>query len=616
MTLDRENKLLIGLCAMAAILIAKLFSIQILDDKYKQSAENNTKVYTTIYPTRGIIHDRNGKILVGNKVAYDLLATPSEIGEFDTLALANVLEVEPQFIIDKMAEFKKKKKKIGFQSVVMMKKLPPEVYMKFAELSYQFPGFRGQARNLREYPFNAGGNLLGYVSEVNENYLKNHADEYKAGDYAGMTGIEAAREKELRGTKGYEVWLRNSKNKIESRFKDGEEDKEAVPGDDITTTIDAELQNYGQMLMNNKVGSLVAIEPSTGEILALISSPGIDVDKLADFGQHYKEISTDPYKPMYNRAVQAPYPPGSVFKLVNGLIGLQEGVFTPSTLYSCNMGYHFGKSSKVGCHAHKSPINFEESIMMSCNAYYCYVLKDILENKKYENIEESLNKWREYVMSFGFGQKLGSDFPSEQTGFIPDAAYYNKYYKKGGWKALTVISLSIGQGEIGCTPLHLANLCATLANRGHYYIPHIIKDSDNVTIDPKYKEKRYTMVDTTHFHKVIGGMYRAVNSGFGSGATASIAAVEGLDICGKTGTAQNPHGADHSVFICFAPKDDPKIAVAAFIENGGFGASYAAPIASLLTERYLTGQISGNERKALEKRMLDANLLDRVKTKK
>ena len=615
MTLDRENKLLIGLCTMAAILIAKLFSIQIVEDKYKQSAENNTKVYTTIYPTRGIIHDRNGKILVGNKVAYDLLVTPSEVGEFDTLALAEVLDASPEFIKEKFEEFSKNKKKIGFQSVVMMKKLPPETYMKFAEVSYQFPGFRGQARNLREYPFNAGGNLLGYVSEVNENYLKNHSDEYKAGDYAGMTGIEAAREKELRGVKGYEVWLRNSKNKIESRFKDGEEDKEAIPGNDITTTIDAELQNYGQMLMKNKVGSLIAIEPSTGEILAMVSSPGIDVDKLADFGQYYNEISQDPYKPMYNRTVQAPYPPGSVFKLVNGLIGLEEGVFTPNTTYPCNMGYHFGKR-KLGCHAHKSPVNFEESIMMSCNAYYCYVLRDILENEKYENIDEAIDKWKEYVMSFGFGQKLGSDFPSEQAGFIPDAAYYNKYYRKGGWKATTVISLSIGQGEIGCTPLHLANLSATLANRGHYYIPHIIKDSENVTIDPKYKEKHYTLVDTTHFPKVIGGMYRAVNSGFGSGGTASIAAVPGLEICGKTGTAQNPHGDDHSVFICFAPKDNPQIAVAAFIENGGFGASYAAPIASLLTEKYLTGEISGNERKALEKRMLDANLLHKVKVKK
>lgn len=616
MKLDRENKLLIGLCAMAGILIAKLFSIQIIEDKYKESAENNTKVYTTIYPTRGIIHDRNGKILVGNKVAYDLMVTPSEVGKFDTLALAQVLDVEPEFIEEKMAEFKANKRRIGFQSVVMMKKLPPETYMKFAEVAYQFPGFRGQARSLREYPFNAGGNLLGYVSEVNENYLQNHPDEYKAGDYAGMTGIEAAREKELRGVKGYNVWLRNSKNKIESRYDEGREDKEAIPGNDITTTIDAELQNYGQKLMNNKVGSLIAIEPSTGEILAMVSSPGIDVDKLADFGQHYTEILEDPYKPMYNRTVQAPYPPGSVFKLVNGLIGLQEGVFTPSTQYPCKMGYHFGRSSKLGCHAHKSPINFEESIMMSCNAYYCYVLRDILENEKYDSIDEAFNKWREYVLSFGFGQELGSDFPSEKAGFIPDADYYNRYYRKGGWKATTVISLSIGQGEIGCTPLHLANLCATIANRGHYYTPHIVKDSENVTIDPKYKEKHYTLVDTTHFTKVIGGMYKAVNSGFGSGGTASIAAVEGLEICGKTGTAQNPHGDDHSVFICFAPRENPKIAVAAYIENGGFGAAYAAPIASLLTEKYLNGKISGNDRKGLEKRMMDANLLHKVKVKK
>lgn len=614
MKLNRENKLLIGLCTAAGILILKLFSIQIIEDKYKLSAENNTMVYSTIYPTRGIIHDRNGNILVGNRVAYDLMVTPREVAEFDTLALAKVLDVTYEDIKAKMDEYKKNRRKIGYQTVVMFKKLPPETYMKFAEVAYKFPGFRGQARSIREYPFNAGGNLLGYVSEVNARYMEQHPGEYKAGDYAGMTGIEAAREKELRGEKGYNIWLRNSRNRIESRYKDGEEDKEAIPGDDITTTIDAVLQNYGQMLMNNKVGSLVAIEPSTGEILTLVSSPGIDVDMLADFGQHYNEILSNPYKPMFNRAVQAPYPPGSVFKLVNGLIGLEEGVFTPSTMYPCSMGYHFGKS-KLGCHAHKSPIDFEESIMMSCNAYYCYVLRAILENPKYECIDDALDKWREYVMSFGFGQKLGSDFPAELGGFIPDSKYYNRYYRKGGWKATTVISLSIGQGEIGCTPIHLANLCATIANRGFYYIPHIVKDSEHVEIDPKYKERQYTMVDTTHFPKVVGGMYRAVNSGFGSGGTASIAAVEGLDICGKTGTAQNPHGHDHSVFICFAPKDDPKIAVAAYIENGGFGASYAAPIASLLTEMYLNGEIS-SDRKALEKRMLDANLLDRVKVKK
>ena len=614
MKLNRENKLLIGLCVAAAILIIKIFIIQIVEDKYKLSAENNSMVYSTIYPTRGIIHDRNGNILVGNKVGYDLMVTPKEVEEFDTLALARVLDVTPEVIKEKMAEYYKNRRRIGYQTVVMFKMIPPETFMKFAEVAYRFPGFRGQARSIREYPFNAGGNLLGYVSEVNASYIEKHPDEYKAGDYAGMTGIEAAREKELRGEKGYNIWIRNSRNKIKSRYDNGAQDKSATPGDDITTTIDAVLQNYGQQLMNNKVGSLVAIEPSTGEILTMVSSPGIDVDMLANFGQHYKEILSNPYKPMFNRAVQAPYPPGSVFKLVNGLIGLQEGVFTPNTTYPCNMGYHFGKN-KLGCHAHKSPVNFEESIMMSCNAYYCYLLRGILENKKYDNIEESLDKWREYVMSFGFGHKLGSDFPSELGGFIPDSKYYNKHYRKGGWKATTVISLSIGQGEIGCTPLHLANLCATIANRGFYYIPHIVKDSENVQIDPKYKERQYTMVDTTYFPKVVGGMYRAVNSGFGSGGTASIAAVDGLDICGKTGTAQNPHGHDHSVFICFAPRENPKIAVAAYIENGGFGSSYAAPIASLLTEMYLNGEI-GEDRKALEKRMLDANLLDRVKVKK
>ena len=614
MKFTRENKLLIGLCVVAAILIIRLFSIQIIEDKYKMDAENNSMVYSTIYPTRGIINDRYGNILVGNKVAYDLLVTPREVEEFDTLTFCRVLDVTPEFVREKMAEYKKNRKRIGYQSVVMLKQIEPEAYMRFAEVAYKFPGFRGQARSIRDYPFNAGGNLLGYVSEVNQKYIDQHPGEYRSGDYAGQTGIEAAREKELRGEKGYNIYLRNSKNRIESRYKDGEFDKEAVPGDDVMTTIDAELQHYGQMLMANKVGSLVAIEPSTGEILTMVSSPGIDVDQLANIGQHYKDIATDPYKPMFNRAVQAPYPPGSVFKLVNGLIGLQEGVLTPNTMYPCSMGYHFGRN-KLGCHAHKSPINFEESIMMSCNAYYCYVLRNLLENSKYDSIDEAMDKWNEYVRSFGFGQKLGSDFPSELGGFIPDSKYYNKVYRKGGWKATTVISLSIGQGEIGTTPLHMANLCATIANRGYSYIPHIIKDSENVSIDEKYKERKYTMVDTTHFQKVVGGMYRAVNSGFGSGGTASIAAVPGLDICGKTGTAQNPHGYDHSVFICFAPRDNPKIAVAAYVENGGFGATWAAPIASLLTEMYLTREIRP-ERKALEDRVLKGNLMDRVRVKK
>ena len=612
MKLERANKLRIGLLIMAGILIAKIFYIQIIDDRYKIDASNNSMVYDIIYPTRGVIYDRNGKIIVGNKVAYDILVTPKEVTEFDTLLLASVLEVEPDFIRSKMAEYRKNRRRIGYQSVIMMKQLSAEKYMKFSEIQYKFPGFRGQVRSIRDYPFNAGGNLLGYVSEVDQAYISRHPGEYRPGDYAGKTGLEAAREADLKGEKGYHIYLRNSHNQIQTRYKDGEMDKEAIPGKDIVTTIDADLQQYGQLLMQNKVGSLVAIEPSTGEILTMVSSPGIDIEMLADIGKHYKEIVSDPHKPMFNRAVQAPYPPGSVFKLVNGLIGLEEGVLKPEYTYPCNKGYYFGKH-KLGCHAHRSPLDLEDAIMMSCNGYFCYVMRNILENRKYGSQAEALDKWHDYVSSFGFGHKLGSDFPAELGGTIPTSNYYNKIYGKGGWKFTTVISISIGQGEIGVTPLQIANMCATVANRGYYYIPHIVKDSDSLRIDDKFREKQYTMVDTTNFKKVIKGMWKAVNSGFGSGGTASIAAVEGLDICGKTGTAQNPRGADNSVFICFAPMDNPKIAVAAYVENAGFGATWSAPIASLLVEKYLTGQIS-DKRKPLEERMLNGDLMSRVKT--
>lgn len=612
MKLERANKLRIGLLIMAGILIAKIFYIQIIDDRYKIDASNNSMVYDIIYPTRGVIYDRNGKIIVGNKVAYDILVTPKEVTEFDTLLLASVLEVEPDFIRSKMAEYRKNRRRIGYQSVIMMKQLSAEKYMKFSEIQYKLPGFRGQVRSIRDYPFNAGGNLLGYVSEVDQAYISRHPGEYRPGDYAGKTGLEAAREADLKGEKGYHIYLRNSHNQIQTRYKDGEMDKEAIPGKDIVTTIDADLQQYGQLLMQNKVGSLVAIEPSTGEILTMVSSPGIDVEMLADIGKHYKEIVSDPHKPMFNRAVQAPYPPGSVFKLVNGLIGLEEGVLKPEYTYPCNKGYYFGKH-KLGCHAHRSPLDLEDAIMMSCNGYFCYVMRNILENRKYESQAEALDKWHDYVSSFGFGHKLGSDFPAELGGTIPTSNYYNKIYGKGGWKFTTVISISIGQGEIGVTPLQIANMCATVANRGYYYIPHIVKDSDSLRIDDKFRERQYTMVDTTNFKKVIKGMWKAVNSGFGSGGTASIAAVEGLDICGKTGTAQNPRGADNSVFICFAPMDNPKIAVAAYVENAGFGATWSAPIASLLVEKYLTGQIS-DKRKPLEERMLNGDLMSRVKT--
>ncbi len=602
MEINRKNKLLIGLVTVAAVLVGKLFYIQCINGEYKVNADNNSMVYDYIYPPRGVIYDRNGEILVGNKVCYDILVTPKEVQEFDTLALANALCIPDSVVRSKMAYYKKNRKSIGFRTLPFLKQVSSEVYMRFAEEEYRYPGFSSQVRSVREYPFNAGGNLLGYISEVNANDIKKHP-EYKSGDYIGKTGLEAARESDLRGEKGYHIYLRDSRNRVQSSYMNGEHDKPAMPGHDIITTIDAHLQQYGQQLMEGKTGSVVAIEPSTGEILAMVSSPGIDVEVLSDIGKYYGEIAKNPRKPMFNRTVMASYPPGSVFKLVNGLIGLQEGVLVPSNSYPCNGGYAYSSSRKLGCHAHSSPLAFRDAIATSCNGYFCYVLRNVLENKKYGSIQEAFDVWREYVLSFGFGHKLGSDFPSELGGNIPTSNFYDRIYRKR-WKFPTIVSLSIGQGEIGATPLQIANLAAIMANRGYYYIPHLVKDSEGIEIDPKYHERQYTKVDTTHFAVAVEGMYMAVNGGGSAGGTAFRAAIPGLEVCGKTGTAQNPHGKDNSVFICFAPKDNPKIAVAAYVENAGFGATWALPVASLMLEKYLNGEIC-EERKPMEDRMLE-----------
>lgn len=602
MEINRKNKLLIGLVTVAAVLVGKLFYIQCINGEYKVNADNNSMVYDYIYPPRGVIYDRNGEILVGNKVCYDILITPKEVEEFDTLGLASALCIPDSVVRSKMAYYKKNRKSIGFRTLPFLKQVSSEVYMRFAEEEYRYPGFSSQVRSVREYPFNAGGNLLGYISEVGANDIKKHP-EYKSGDYIGKTGLEAAREADLRGEKGYHIYLRDSRNRVQSSYMNGEHDKPAMPGHDIITTIDAHLQQYGQQLMEGKTGSVVAIEPSTGEILAMVSSPGIDVEVLSDIGKYYGEIAKNPRKPMFNRTVMASYPPGSVFKLVNGLIGLQEGVLVPSNSYPCNGGYAYSSSRKLGCHAHSSPLAFRDAIATSCNGYFCYVLRNVLENKKYGSIQEAFDVWREYVLSFGFGHKLGSDFPSELGGNIPTSNFYDRIYRKR-WKFPTIVSLSIGQGEIGATPLQIANLAAIMANRGYYYIPHLVKDSEGIEIDPKYHERQYTKVDTTHFAVAVEGMYMAVNGGGSAGGTAFRAAIPGLEVCGKTGTAQNPHGKDNSVFICFAPKDNPKIAVAAYVENAGFGATWALPVASLMLEKYLNGEIC-EERKPMEDRMLE-----------
>lgn len=605
----RSGYLITGVILFFSILAIQLIRLQLIETKFKISAQNNALYYQTRYPARGLILDRNGKVLVGNKNTYDIMVTPRYAKNFDTSALCSIFSLSPEEVRSTFKYYREYRTSIGYRTITFIKQASPEEFSRFVEIQHKFPGFHGVPRTTRMYPFNAGGNLLGYVTEVDQHFIDRHP-EYQQGDYTGRTGLEERCESILKGEKGYSIFLRDASNRIHSSYQDGEYDLPARPGEDVVSTIDAELQSYGERLMKNKVGSVVAIEPSTGEILSMISSPGIDVSILGTINKSYDSISKDPFKPMFNRAVMSPQPPGSVFKLVNALIGLEEGIVTPSVKYPCHEGYT-ARGIKVGCHPHRSPLDFTDAIAASCNAYFCYMFRNILENDKYSSEEEALDKWHEYVKSFGFGRELGTDIPFERGGFVPESRTYNRIYGKGGWKALSVISLSIGQGELGCTPLHLANLAATIANRGYYITPHIVRDHKNDSINALYRERHYTLVDTSHFEAVVKGMYRAVNAPAGSGSTARIAAVEGIDICGKTGTAENPHGDEHAVFICFAPEDDPKIAIAVYMENAGFGATWAAPVASLMVEKYLTDTISAN-RHYLEEKFMNSDLLHKV----
>ncbi len=607
--LKKSNILTASVVLIAILLTIRLFDLQIVDKEYKITASNNAFRYEVRYPARGLVLDRNGKILVGNETAYDIMVTPYEAVNFDTLDLCEIFDLDLEDVQNTFKEYRINRRKIGFQTMPFVKRVSNRQYAVFLEQAYKFPGFSAVSRTLRTYPYNAGANLLGYITEVDTTYIRKHP-EYKRGDYVGRTGIEQSYEGVLRGKKGYNIFLRDVHNKVKSSFANGEYDIDAVPGKSITSSIDAELQSYGESLMTNKVGSLVAIEPSTGEILTLVSSPGINVDKLASISKYYKEIVNDPLKPMFNRAVMAAYPPGSVFKLVNGLIALQDEVVDTVVRYPCHMGYHVGRG--VGCHSHPSPLDLTHAIMMSCNAYFCYAFRDIIDNPAYPNVTAAFSHWKELVESFGFGHKLGSDLPNELGGVLPSVKGYDRIHGKGRWKSLSIISLAIGQGEIGTTPLHLANLAATVANRGYYYTPHIIKSVEDTVVHADYSKRHYTKVDPSNFQKVIYGMYLAVNAPPGSGGTATRVAVKGLDICGKTGTAQNPHGKDHSVFICFAPRDNPKIAVAAYIENAGFGATWAAPIASLLVEMYINRKV---DRKDLEAYIISGNTMTNVPIK-
>jgi len=599
--INRKYIVIILIVIAAAGLIIKLFIIQVVQDTYRLSADNNVLRYVTQYPARGLIYDRNGKLIVFNQAAYDLMVVPVQTTQLDTAAFCNDLQITKDIFKERM------KAAINYQkraASIFVKQISAETYARFQEKMFMYPGFYVQPRTLRKYSKPVGAHLLGYVSEVDETVIKKDPY-YKPGDYIGKLGIEEVYEKELRGRRGVKIYLVDVYSRIKGSYADGRMDTVAVQGSDVTCTIDLDLQEYGEHLMQKKSGSIVAIEPESGEILALVSSPNYDPGLLVGRirSENFARLQSDTVlEPLFNRALMASYPPGSTFKPLNGLIGLQEEVIFPSTDFSCNNGYLF-----VACHSHKSPLDLKGAIENSCNAYFCQTYRRILENPQYGSVAEAFEKWKGYLNEFGLGSRLG-DFVNELTGFIPSKDYFDKYHGVNKWKALTVISMAIGQGEVGVTPIQMANVTAAIANRGYYYTPHTVKRiGGNQIKDPVFMDKHVISIDSVNFERIIDGMEAAVS---GTSGTARIAAIPDIIVCGKTGTAQNPQGKAHSVFIAFAPKDHPKIAIAVLVENAGFGATYAAPVASLMIEKYLKGSITN---KYQEQRMLNLNLIDSVK---
>ncbi|MBR5491859.1 MAG: penicillin-binding protein 2 [Alistipes sp.] len=569
------------------VIACRLGYIQLVDTDYKDMAAGNVLRYEVQYAPRGEVVDRNGEFLVQSMECYDLMVVYREMDKagFDTMRLCNMLNLKKERLIQKLKDARVSPR----APVLVANFVTKEAKLRFDE--HNFEGFHTVLRNARQYPRNIGGNLLGNLGEVSENDIKRGGGEYKRGDYIGKSGLERAYESYLRGVDGVKILERDRHGAIKGSYMDGMFDTLPIPGKRITSTIDLRLQAFAEELMEGKMGAVVAIEPATGEILVMASSPTFDPNGMvgSQRGNNYMKMLNDPKKPMFNRAVQSRYPPGSTFKLVQGLIGLQEGVLTPANAYPCHNGYSYG-SKRMGCHPHASPLDLRNAVAQSCNAYFCYVFRNIIENRKFKDVKEGLDIWVEYVKSFGFGRKLDSDFLDEETGYVPTSERYNRVYR-GSWNGHTVISLSIGQGELGCTPLQMANLAAIVANRGFYYIPHIVKAIEGQdSLDRRFYEKQYTKVDAKHFEPIIEGMWKGANVP-GAG-TSYRAYLPGWDVCGKTGTAQNPIGRDHSTFLSFAPKDNPKIAISVYVEHGGFGATAALPIASLLEELYLTDTIT------------------------
>ena len=576
--------------AIVLIYIVRLFTLQLLSDDYKKNADSNAFLKKIEYPSRGVITDRHGKLMVYNQPAYDIMVVMNEAkGRIDTLELCEALGITKDDFINRMDNIKDRNKNPGysrFTQQLFMSQLSDKEFSVFQEKIFRFPGFYVQRRSIRQYMYPYAAHVLGDVGEVSEGDIEDD-DYYQLGDYIGKLGVEKSYEKQLRGEKGVQILLRDAHGRIQGKYQNGKYDKKPVPGKDLTLSIDLKLQALGERMLEGKIGAIVAIEPSTGEVLSMVSSPSYDprmmVGRLR--GKNHTKLSRNVWKPLLNRAIMGQYPPGSTFKTTQALTYLSEGIINPGTTFPCHHGFSY-RGLHVGCHGHASPLALTEALSTSCNGYFCWGLYYMIGNRrKYHTVQDAMNTWRDYMVSMGFGYKLGIDLPGEKRGLIPNADYYDRAYK-GSWNGLTIISISIGQGEVNLTPLQIANLGATIANRGYYYVPHVVRKVQGEPLDTLYTRKHYTMAKRKAYNAVVAGMRSSAIKG-----TCKYLGHSNIVMCGKTGTAQN-RGQDHSVFMGFAPMNNPKIALAVYVENGGFGADFAVPIARVLMEQYINGKLS------------------------
>ncbi|MCH5301873.1 MAG: penicillin-binding protein 2 [Prevotella sp.] len=598
--LENRRYVIGGVAVLIVIVyIIRLFMLQITSDDYKKSADSNAFLKKIEYPSRGIITDRNGQLLVFNQPAYDIMVVMNEAkGRLDTLEFCQTLGITREEFERRMNTMQDRSKNPGysrFTQQLFMSQLSDKDFSVFQEKMFRFPGFYVQRRTVRQYQYPYAAHILGDVAEVSPAEIEAD-DYYQPGDYIGKLGVERSYEKQLRGEKGMQILLRDAHGRIQGHYQDGRFDRQPKPGKNLTLSIDSKLQALGERLLENKIGSIVAIEPSTGEVLCMVSSPSYDPQLMVgrERSKNHRLLSQNPQKPLLNRSIMGLYPPGSTFKTSQGLTFMSEGIITPQTAYGCSHGFVY-KGLRVGCHGHGSPLSLVPALSTSCNGYFCWGLYHMIgATKKYGSVQNAMNTWRDYMVSMGFGYPLGIDLPGEKRGLIPNAQYYDKAYK-GSWNGLTIISISIGQGEVLLTPLQIANLGATIANRGYYYTPHVVKKVQGEPLDSAFTTRHYSKATRDSYDYVVKGMRSSA-----LGGTCKALAHYDFVACGKTGTAQN-RGHDHSVFMGFAPMDNPQIAVAVYVENGGWGATYGVPIGGLIMEQFIRGRLSeASEAKASE----------------